>query len=171
MQPLITSQARQNERMFHRRRRCLRRLTEWRSILSVCDFEPSVPHPAPIPEPMTRPSATTAIASPAPHRPSSLATTLADAELVARAATDPWALDALLRRYADELIAIVTRLLGRRDEADDVVQDVFATVIADLHSLRDPSAFRSWLLGIAIRRVRRAFRKRTLWRLFGADRG
>ncbi len=94
-----------------------------------------------------------------------------DATLVGRARSgDAWALDALLRRHADEVLAIATRLLGRRDEADDVAQDVFATVITDLHDLREPAAYRSWLLGITIRRVRRAFRQRKLRRLFGIDR-
>lgn len=95
-----------------------------------------------------------------------------DAELVLRTREgDGWAREALFRRYAADVVGLVTRLLGRRDEVDDVVQDTFATALGDLGSLREPSAFRSWLFGIAVRRVRRAHRRRSVRRFFGLDRG
>jgi RNA polymerase sigma-70 factor, ECF subfamily len=96
-----------------------------------------------------------------------------DAELVRRALEedDSWAREALFRRYIGDVVALVRRLLGRRDEADDIVQETMAAALGDLASLRDRDAFRSWLLGIAVRRVRRAHRRRSVRRFFGIERG
>lgn len=95
-----------------------------------------------------------------------------DAELVRRAREgDRWAQEAIFRRYASRVQALAERLLRRRDEADDVVQDTFADALLALDGLRDPEALRSWLFGIAVRRVRRRQRKLGLLRTFGLDRG
>jgi RNA polymerase sigma-70 factor, ECF subfamily len=94
-----------------------------------------------------------------------------DAELVRRArAGDRWAQEAIFRRYASRVQALAERLLRRRDEADDVVQDTFADALVALDGLREPEALRSWLFGIAVRRVRRRQRKLGLLRVLGLDR-
>lgn len=59
-----------------------------------------------------------------------------------------------------------TRLLGRTDEADDVVQDTFAAAFTRLDRLDDPARLRSWLLGIAVHRVKRRLRSRKVLRFF-----
>lgn len=95
-----------------------------------------------------------------------------DEALVERALRgDVWAEEAIFRRYAAKVLALAERLLRRSAEADDVVQDTFADAFTQLHSLRDPSAFRSWLFGIAVRRVRRRQRRMALRRALGLDRG
>ncbi len=97
---------------------------------------------------------------------------IADAELVARARRgDRWAEEAIFRRYVGPVTALAERLLRRRHEADDVVQDTFADAFVALDDLRDPSALRAWLFGIAVRRVRRRGRKLALLRMLGLDRG
>lgn len=97
---------------------------------------------------------------------------LGDASLVERAlAGDATATDALFRQHAPALLALVTRLVGRTHDAEDVLQDAFATAFADLRSLRDPAAFGGWLRQVAVRQAHRYFRRRRLRRLLGLDRG
>jgi RNA polymerase sigma-70 factor (ECF subfamily) len=93
---------------------------------------------------------------------------LKDAELVERAlAGDRWAKEAIFRRYVRTIAATATRLLGNRDEAEDVVQDTFAAAYAELDRLRDRGALRGWLMQIAVRKMHRRFRRRRLLRLLG----
>jgi RNA polymerase sigma-70 factor (ECF subfamily) len=95
-----------------------------------------------------------------------------DAELVARALDgDRWSRELLYRRHAAWLLAMTTRLLANRGEAEEVVQDTFVTGFEQLPALREPPAFRAWLGQIAISLVRRRIRRRRLARLCGLDRG
>ena len=94
-----------------------------------------------------------------------------DGDLVARAVGgDRWAEEALYRRHARAITAAVIRLVGRDDEADDIVQDTFVTAFRRLPSLREGAAFRSWTGKIALNEVRRTLRKRKLLRLVRLDR-
>jgi RNA polymerase sigma factor (sigma-70 family) len=84
-----------------------------------------------------------------------------EAELVAAArAGDTQAMDALLGTYLPLIYNIVGRALDAPTEVDDVVQDVMLQMVRDLRQLRDPSAFRSWLVAIAMRQVRGHWRQR-----------
>lgn len=56
------------------------------------------------------------------------------------------------------------RILGRHDEADDLVQDVFIKAGRWLSKLDDPSAVRAWLLKVAVRLAWRRLRMRR-WRV------
>lgn len=95
-----------------------------------------------------------------------------DAELVMRArGGDRFASDVLVRRHLPDVAGLVARLLGDRAEAEDVVQDTFAAALAELSSLREPSAFRGWLMRSAVNKVHRRFRRRRLLRWLGLDRG
>jgi RNA polymerase sigma-70 factor (ECF subfamily) len=92
--------------------------------------------------------------------------------LVARAVGgDRAAADALVRRHAASLLGLVLRLVGRRQDAEDIVQDAFAVAMSELSALRDRSAFGPWLRSIAVRQAHRYFRRRKLLRTFGLDRG
>lgn len=95
-----------------------------------------------------------------------------DAALVARAlGGDRWAEDTLVRRHFGAVAATAARLLGDRDEAEDIVQETFASALTELRHLRDPGAFRGWLLQIAVRKVHRRFRRRRLLRMLGITSG
>jgi RNA polymerase sigma-70 factor, ECF subfamily len=94
-----------------------------------------------------------------------------DAELVARArGGEAWAREAIYRRHAGTVASVLVRLLGRREEAEDAVQDTFLTAFEELARLRDSGALRPWLVRIAIRQAHRRFRRRRLLRLLGLDR-
>src|SRR5262249_20345365 len=73
------------------------------------------------------------------------------------------------RRYRGYVAAIGLRLLGRDDEVDDLVQEVFlaAAGARGLATLRDAEAMRGWLATVAVRVARRKLRLRGLRRALG----
>jgi RNA polymerase sigma-70 factor (ECF subfamily) len=90
---------------------------------------------------------------------------LSDRDLVERAREgDRWAQEALVRRYLPDVAAIVARLLGDKLEAEDVVQDTVEATLTNLPRLRDPDAVRAWMIQIAVRKVHRRYRRRSLLR-------
>src|SRR3954447_10508188 len=79
-----------------------------------------------------------------------------DATLVARArAGDGTAEEALYHRHVRYVTGMVARLLGNRDEAEDVVQDTFAIGLDQLATVRHPEMVRAWFAQIAVSQVRR----------------
>lgn len=93
-----------------------------------------------------------------------------DAELVAAASSgDVEAFAALSRRYRDSYTRFAVRMVGNRDEAEDVLQSAFIRAYRALASCRDPSRFGAWLYQIVANEcrtfvVRRARRERRLVR-------
>lgn len=76
----------------------------------------------------------------------------------------------LYRRHAGAVLGLATRLLRSREEAMDVLQDAFVTAFERLGDLRDPAAFRPWVLRLTASLVHRRFRRRKLLRLLGLGR-
>ena len=86
-----------------------------------------------------------------------------DASLVLRArGGDRWAEEALYRRHVAYIAGMVLRLLGRSEEAEDVVQDTFAIGLDKLGAVREPSSIRAWFGQIAVSQVRRRLRRTKL---------
>ena len=93
---------------------------------------------------------------------------VSDADLVVRAqGGDGWAEEMLFRRHAPELLALTTRLVGSAAEAEDIVQETFVALLEHLNELREPAAFRAWLMRTAVRGVYRRSRRRSLLRRLG----
>jgi RNA polymerase sigma-70 factor (ECF subfamily) len=80
-------------------------------------------------------------------------------------------LDEVFRAHARYVAGIATRLLGRDDEVDDLVQDVFLQVRGRLVTVRDPAAIRGWLATITVRLAVRKLRWRRLRAVFTSDEG
>jgi len=76
--------------------------------------------------------------------------------------------DGVFRRYASYVAAIAHRLLGRDDEVDDTVQEVFLAAVHGLPRLRDPDAVKPWLARVTVRVARRKLRFRRMRAFFGA---
>lgn len=94
-----------------------------------------------------------------------------DAQLVERAlAGDRWAEEAIYRRHVHRVTTVAARLLRRRADVEDVVQDVFLHGFRELSTLRERERLGSWLAASAVHRVHKVFRRRRLQRLFGLDR-
>ena len=75
----------------------------------------------------------------------------------------------LFRRYAPYVATIGLKLLGRDDELDDLVQDVFIEAHRRLHQLRSPDAAKGWLARITVRRAIRWLRRRKLRAFFSLN--
>ncbi|BCJ55530.1 hypothetical protein Asp14428_70050 [Actinoplanes sp. NBRC 14428] len=82
------------------------------------------------------------------------------ATVVAARAGDPAAVDRLVAGYLPLVYTIVGRALDGHADVDDVVQDTMLRVLRNLGDLRDPAAFRSWLVAITVRQVRERYRVR-----------
>jgi RNA polymerase sigma-70 factor (ECF subfamily) len=70
------------------------------------------------------------------------------------------------RRHRGELTATAVRVLRRREDVDDLLQDVFVEALRGIHNLREPAALRAWLTRVT---VRVAYRRRALARFVSYD--
>ena len=75
---------------------------------------------------------------------------------------DRKALDAVVAGYLPLLYNIVGRAMTGHADTDDVVQETLIRAIRGLPDLREPTAFRSWLVAIAIRQVRGYYATRAM---------
>jgi len=82
------------------------------------------------------------------------------ATVIAARAGDPAAVDRLVAGYLPLVYTIVGRALDGHADVDDVVQDTMLRVLRNLGDLREPEAFRSWLVAITVRQVRERYRVR-----------
>jgi RNA polymerase sigma-70 factor (ECF subfamily) len=80
-------------------------------------------------------------------------------------AGEPQALDWLVRQHADLVQRMLVRLLGRRQDLDDLIQNTFVETLRALPAFRGQSAFSSFVAGIAVRIARRAMRPGLVARL------
>jgi RNA polymerase sigma-70 factor (ECF subfamily) len=89
--------------------------------------------------------------------------TEADEELLsALAAGDEAAFRRLYRQHTPRLFAVVLRLLGRRPDVEDAVQEAWLRAVRGLAGFRRESSFASWLTGIGIRCALEILRKRPI---------
>jgi len=63
---------------------------------------------------------------------------------------DERAFATLVRTYQQRVFNMVFRMLGNREEAEDVAQDVFVTVFQSAASFRGDSKFSTWLYRVTI---------------------
>jgi RNA polymerase sigma-70 factor (ECF subfamily) len=90
---------------------------------------------------------------------------LSDSALVAAAvAGRPGAAELVWDRFAPLVRGLVRRSLGPDRDADDHVQEVFLRLFAQLEQLRDPTALRSFVVGITVRVLRDELRRRRVRR-------
>lgn len=86
-----------------------------------------------------------------------------DAALVVAArARESWAQEALFARHAGRLLGLAQRMLGSRDEADDLLQDAFVRALSRLHTLENPQAFAAWVTTIVVHGAQKRLRRRRL---------
>ena len=85
---------------------------------------------------------------------------VADNDLALLAAKgDGDAFQALLERHYDRVFRIALRFSGRREDAEDVAQDVCMSLPAKLKSFRGDAGFTTWLYRVVVNRVRDVQRK------------
>jgi RNA polymerase sigma-70 factor, ECF subfamily len=71
-------------------------------------------------------------------------------------------LDDLFKEHATYVARLAFRLLGRDEEVDDIVQDVFITLFRNLDKIRQSESLRAWLGTTTVRTVRRRLRLRRI---------
>ncbi len=108
-----------------------------------------------------RPSPRTALGEPLAWLEASPAAK-ADAALVADLrAHRPGAAAALFDRYGTYVERILARVLGHLDpDLEDVLHEVFAHCLEDIHKLTDPARLRPWLAQVAVFTARTVIRRR-----------
>lgn len=80
---------------------------------------------------------------------------------------DLQAQEALFRKCAPLVNGLAFRLMGNREDLDDLVQDSFLQAFRSLDRLKNPAAFRSWLSEIVVRMAYNLLRRRRLLARFG----
>ncbi len=94
-----------------------------------------------------------------------------DDELMRRvAAGQEAAFDLLVGRWQGEVIRLLWRLTGSREDAEDLAQETFLRVLRSAPRYRADGRFRAWLLSIATNQARSWGRRRSIlswlpWRL------
>jgi len=66
----------------------------------------------------------------------------------------------LVSRYHRLLFSLCVRILGHRQDAEDVLQETFLRAIRAIHGFDSQRSLRPWLLGIAANRCRTALARR-----------
>ena len=97
----------------------------------------------------------------APARSGYNETTMTDASLV-RAVLDgnASAFTTLVDRHSRVCLRFATRMLGNREDAEDVTQETFLRAYGALSRYDDATAFRTWLMTILVNRCRTALATR-----------
>jgi RNA polymerase sigma-70 factor (ECF subfamily) len=72
---------------------------------------------------------------------------------------DPEAFDALVEAYSRRLYGYLYRLTGSRDDADDLLQEVFVRVVRTIDRYQHNGRFEAWLFRIATNLVRDRVRR------------
>lgn len=84
---------------------------------------------------------------------------------------DQRAFGRIVERYEPAVAAVVTGMLGRGAEAEDVGQETFIRLYQRLHQFRGEAHLRTYITRIAINQALKALRRRQSWRarFFAAD--
>ena len=84
-----------------------------------------------------------------------------DAELVSRAkAGELDAFEGLTNRYEQRVYGLAMRMLRQEQDAEDVTQQTFLSVLENLEGFRGESSFSTWVLRIASHAALKIIRKR-----------
>lgn len=95
---------------------------------------------------------------------------VSDTELVEQLRRkDATAVAHLIGTYSSIVRRSLFRVLGSAFDIDDLEQDTFVTVLDRCHTLRDPSALRSFIVSVAMRLARNELRKRAIRRFVGLE--
>jgi len=69
----------------------------------------------------------------------------------AAAAGDAEAFDLLMQTYGDRVFRLALRMLGNREDAEDIQQEAFVRAYRKLHTLRGAASFGAWIYAITAR--------------------
>jgi RNA polymerase sigma-70 factor (ECF subfamily) len=64
----------------------------------------------------------------------------------------------MVRAYQADVFNLVCRMLGNREEAEDLAQEVFVTVFKSIEGFRGDSKFSTWLYRIAVNHCKNRYK-------------
>lgn len=67
----------------------------------------------------------------------------------------------IVRRWERKVYNLAWRMVGNREDAQDIVQETFFSVFRSIRGLRDPDSFSTWLYQITLNHCRAKRRSRT----------
>jgi RNA polymerase sigma-70 factor (ECF subfamily) len=73
---------------------------------------------------------------------------------------DEEAFNHIVKRWEKKIYNLAWRMLGNREDAQDIVQETFLSVFKSAGGLRDPGSFATWLYRIALNHCRARRRNR-----------
>jgi RNA polymerase sigma-70 factor (ECF subfamily) len=73
---------------------------------------------------------------------------------------DPTAADSLVAAYGHRAFRLATRITGKAEDAEEVVQDAFWSVVRKIDTFRGDSAFGSWIYRVVANAAYQRLRKR-----------
>jgi RNA polymerase sigma-70 factor (ECF subfamily) len=82
---------------------------------------------------------------------------------------DQNAFEAIVLAYQKKVFNIAFRMIGNREEAKDLSQEVFLSVFESIHDLREEAKFESWLTQIALNHCRNRWKHLNRRRYFKTD--
>ena len=86
-----------------------------------------------------------------------------ESELVERVRRgDPAAFDLLVSRHLQRAFSVAYRLLGQREDAEDLVQEAFLTVLEKIDTFQAGRSFAPWFYRILVNRGLNARKSRSL---------
>lgn len=86
---------------------------------------------------------------------------MSDEALVPRALEDHDCLETLLGRYTEKIRACAWKMVGNRDEIDDLTQETLLQIIRSLPGFRARSSFATWVYQIAHNTCVDSYRRRS----------
>lgn len=92
--------------------------------------------------------------------------TLSDEQLVERARHElPYrtrAYEELMRRYEKLMFSVCLRLLGNRQDAEDITQDVMLKIFSKLNSFEGRSSYKTWMVRVTRNACKDWLKKRAI---------
>ena len=82
---------------------------------------------------------------------------------------EPAAMQGIYEEFAPRIFNFIYRILGSREDAEDVAQQTFLIVLRQLGQLRDSSQLESWIYRIARNEIYQRFRKKRVASLDDED--
>lgn len=109
------------------------------------------------------------VLDPAPESGAGINLSKVDDATLARALIErnPAAPRAVWTRFSPMVRRIVRRSLGPEQEVEDVVQDVFASLFAKPSRLREPAAFKAFIVSVTLHNISYELRRRRVRRWVG----
>lgn len=84
-----------------------------------------------------------------------------DLDLLRRAGQGDWpAFESLLGRFEGRVFGLAMRIVGQRQDAEDVAQQTFLSVLENVDQFREEAAVATWILRIAANHALKTLRKR-----------